>query len=73
MEFVYLYMILLILVCINITFFGVTSHRIRKRQSETAAVVAAGNSGRHSKQNDDNYGFMLYLRLFIIMGGNKNT
>uniref|UniRef100_A0A336LUJ7 CSON004731 protein n=1 Tax=Culicoides sonorensis TaxID=179676 RepID=A0A336LUJ7_CULSO len=67
-EFLYLYMILLILVCSNITFFVVTALRIKRVQRETAAVVDAGNSGRHSRQNYDNYRFMLYLRLFIIMG-----
>uniref|UniRef100_A0A336MK75 CSON002753 protein n=1 Tax=Culicoides sonorensis TaxID=179676 RepID=A0A336MK75_CULSO len=67
-EFLYLYMILLVLVCSNITFFVVTALRIKRVQRETAAVVDAGNSGRHSRQNYDNYRFMLYLRLFIIMG-----
>ncbi|XP_063708182.1 G-protein coupled receptor Mth2-like isoform X2 [Culicoides brevitarsis] len=67
-EFIYLYSILLILICMNITFFGVTAYRIKKVQSETAAVVDAESSRRHSRHQYDNYRFMLYLRLFVIMG-----
>lgn len=39
-------MILLILVCTNLTFFGIAAHGIRKVQSETSAVNDAGISSR---------------------------
>uniref|UniRef100_A0A182IR24 G-protein coupled receptors family 2 profile 2 domain-containing protein n=1 Tax=Anopheles atroparvus TaxID=41427 RepID=A0A182IR24_ANOAO len=66
-EFVYLYLPLLILVFMNVVFFVVTALRIYKIQCETS-MVRRGDSKRHAKLDNDRDRFGLYLRLFIVMG-----
>uniref|UniRef100_A0A182PLA5 G-protein coupled receptors family 2 profile 2 domain-containing protein n=1 Tax=Anopheles epiroticus TaxID=199890 RepID=A0A182PLA5_9DIPT len=66
-EFLYLYMPLLILVFMNVVFFVITALRIYKIQCETS-VVRRGDSKRHTKLDNDRDRFGLYLRLFIVMG-----
>ncbi|XP_053674611.1 G-protein coupled receptor Mth2-like [Anopheles nili] len=66
-EFLYLYMPLLILVFMNVVFFLVTALRIYKIQRETS-VVRRGDSKKHTKLDYDRDRFGLYLRLFIVMG-----
>ncbi|XP_058054277.1 G-protein coupled receptor Mth2-like [Anopheles bellator] len=66
-EFLYLYLPLLILVFTNVLFFVITALRIYKIQCETS-VVRRGDSKRHTKLDNDRDRFGLYLRLFIVMG-----
>uniref|UniRef100_A0A182LY68 G-protein coupled receptors family 2 profile 2 domain-containing protein n=2 Tax=Anopheles culicifacies TaxID=139723 RepID=A0A182LY68_9DIPT len=66
-EFLYLYMPLLILVFMNVVFFVITALRIYKTQCETS-VIRRGDSKRHTKLDNDRDRFGLYLRLFIVMG-----
>ncbi|EDS40045.1 conserved hypothetical protein [Culex quinquefasciatus] len=66
-EFLYLYLPMLILVFANVMFFVITAIRIIKIQRETS-VVRRGDSKRHSKLDNDRDRFSLYLRLFIVMG-----
>uniref|UniRef100_A0A182Q5Y6 G-protein coupled receptors family 2 profile 2 domain-containing protein n=1 Tax=Anopheles farauti TaxID=69004 RepID=A0A182Q5Y6_9DIPT len=66
-EFLYMYMPLLILVFMNVVFFLITALRIYKIQCETS-VVRRGDSKRHTKLDNDRDRFGLYLRLFIVMG-----
>lgn len=51
-EFLYLYMPLLILVFMNVVFFVITALRIYKIQCETS-VVRRGDSKRHTKLDND--------------------
>ncbi|XP_065077551.1 G-protein coupled receptor Mth2-like [Ochlerotatus camptorhynchus] len=66
-QFLYLYLPLLILVAMNLYFFIVTAIRIIRVQRATEAVLR-NDSGRHSRFEKDRYRFTLYLRLFIVMG-----
>lgn len=66
-EFLYLYLPVLILVFMNVVFFVVTALRIYKIQCETS-MVRRGDSKRHAKLDNDRDRFGLYLRLFIVMG-----
>ncbi|XP_035786269.1 G-protein coupled receptor Mth2-like isoform X1 [Anopheles albimanus] len=66
-EFIYLYLPLLILVFMNVLFFVVTAIRIFKIQCETS-MIRRGDSKRHTKLDNDRDRFGLYLRLFIVMG-----
>lgn len=71
-EFIYLYSIILAVVLANTFFFIVTAYRIIKVQRETLAVTAEANSARHSRHSYEKFRFWLYLRLFLIMGGEFN-
>lgn len=66
-EFVYFYLIILLLVVLNVYFFVVTAVRIIRIQRATDAVLKQ-DSRRHSKFEKDRYRFSLYLRLFVVMG-----
>ncbi|XP_053686623.1 G-protein coupled receptor Mth2-like [Sabethes cyaneus] len=66
-EFLYLYLPMLLLVFANVMFFVVTAIRIISIQQEVSTVMR-GDSGRHSKLYNDRDRFCLYLRLFIMMG-----
>ncbi|XP_055619906.1 G-protein coupled receptor Mth2-like isoform X2 [Toxorhynchites rutilus septentrionalis] len=66
-EFLYLYLPMLLLVFANVLFFVITAVRIIKIQRETS-MVRRGDSKRHSKLDNDRDRFSLYLRLFIVMG-----
>lgn len=66
-EFVYFYLIILLLVVLNVYFFIVTAVRIIRIQRATDAVLKQ-DSRRHSKFEKDRYRFSLYLRLFVVMG-----
>ncbi|XP_055537393.1 G-protein coupled receptor Mth2-like isoform X1 [Wyeomyia smithii] len=66
-EFMYLYLPMLLLVFANVIFFVITAIRIIKIQRETS-MIRRGDSKRHSKLDNDRDRFSLYLRLFIVMG-----
>uniref|UniRef100_A0A2M4CFX2 Putative g-protein coupled receptor mth2 n=1 Tax=Anopheles darlingi TaxID=43151 RepID=A0A2M4CFX2_ANODA len=66
-EFLYMYLPMLILVGVNVFFFGVTAKRIYQMEQATATALSS-ESRRHAKYEKDRYRFSLYVRLFTIMG-----
>lgn len=67
-EFIYLYSILIVLICSNITFFVITAVRIQRVQRETSSITNQDSSARHTRHSYEKYRFWLYLRLFVVMG-----
>ncbi|KXJ82612.1 hypothetical protein RP20_CCG012774 [Aedes albopictus] len=66
-QFLYLYLPLLILIAANLYFFIVTAVRIIRVQRATEAALK-NDSRRHNRFENDRHRFTLYLRLFIVMG-----
>ncbi|XP_062708341.1 G-protein coupled receptor Mth2-like isoform X3 [Aedes albopictus] len=66
-QFLYLYLPLLILIAANLYFFIVTAVRIIRVQRATGAALK-NDSRRHNRFENDRHRFTLYLRLFIVMG-----
>ncbi|XP_062550723.1 G-protein coupled receptor Mth2-like isoform X2 [Armigeres subalbatus] len=66
-QFLYLYLPLLVLIAANLYFFIVTAVRIIRVQRATEAALK-NDSGRHNRFEHDRYRYTLYLRLFIVMG-----
>lgn len=66
-EAIYVYIPISIILIINIVLYSVTAYTIYRVQKETA-IVRRGESQRHSKMDADKDKFILYLRLFIVMG-----
>ena len=67
-EFLYLYLPILILVFMNVVFFTITAMKIFRVHRETSMVRKNEDSKKHSKMDNDKERFWLYLRLFIVMG-----
>jgi G protein-coupled receptor Mth (Methuselah protein) len=66
-EAIYVYFPISIVLAINIVLYSITARTIHRVQRETS-IVRRGDSQRHSKMNADKDKFILYLRLFIVMG-----
>nr|XP_019931980.1 G-protein coupled receptor Mth2-like isoform X2 [Aedes albopictus] len=66
-EFLYLYLPLLILIATNLYFFILTALRIIRVQTATETALR-NDSRRHNGFENDRHRFALYLRLFIVMG-----
>ncbi|CRK99458.1 CLUMA_CG012609, isoform A [Clunio marinus] len=66
-EGIYIYLPISTILIINITLYSITAYRIYKVQRETSAI-RNGDSQKHSKMDADKDRFLLYLRLFIVMG-----
>ncbi|KAG5681355.1 hypothetical protein PVAND_010799 [Polypedilum vanderplanki] len=64
-QLIYIYAPTIIFIVINTIFYSITAYKIYRVQKETS-IVKRGESSRHAKKEKAR--FLLYLRLFVIMG-----
>ncbi|CAG9806277.1 unnamed protein product [Chironomus riparius] len=67
-QWIYIYLPVMLLLVINVSFYGITAWKIFSVQKETSTVCKSENSGRHSRCQDNTTRFFLYMRLSIVMG-----
>jgi G protein-coupled receptor Mth (Methuselah protein) len=66
-ESIYVYIPISTILIVNIVLYSITALTIYRVKKETA-VIRSGDNQRHAKVESDKDKFMLYLRLFIVMG-----
>lgn len=68
-EFLYFYMPIMLIMCINVTFFVLTALRIHEAQVSIKRQMMHEESQMHIKNLDrEKNNFYVFLRLFVLMG-----